>query len=314
MKKAISLLISIILLFSFASCGNQGSENNSPETESETDSTSAAAGKTDFRDAYKAVLQDYISKNDSSDEAVFSLIYLDGDNVPELVITPGRAHADSALLYTFDGEKAVGLGEFGRYGSFIYRPRAGIIGSGSTGMGVTSIGFYRFRNNSVTKTGVFTRQLKELKENSPYEYLIDETEVSYDEYISALTENLSGDFTGVPDNDTAGEGIPDELREEGIFTPGDSGNGSSIFPLTAKGISKLGKTVFSANNMIVKAGDIIEFGMYPQTDVTDELGSVLNERGGEWISYGYFSGRCLDNGFAGYTFGICPAMNLKSFG
>ena len=54
--------------------------------------------------------------------------------------------------------------------------------------------------------------------------------------------------------------------------------------------------------------------MYPQTDVTDELGSVLNEQGGKWISYGYFSGNCLGNGFAGYTFGICPAMNLKSFG
>ena len=35
-------------------------------------------------------------------------------------------------------------------------------------------------------------------------------------------------------------------------------------------------------------GDTIEFGSYPQTDVTNELGSVLEQQGGEWISYNYY--------------------------
>ncbi|MBR4450662.1 MAG: InlB B-repeat-containing protein [Clostridia bacterium] len=39
-----------------------------------------------------------------------------------------------------------------------------------------------------------------------------------------------------------------------------------------------------------KVGDIIEFGLYPQTDVTDSMGSVLNTLDGEWKSYGYYSG------------------------
>lgn len=36
-------------------------------------------------------------------------------------------------------------------------------------------------------------------------------------------------------------------------------------------------------------GDIIEFGTYPQTDVTDEMGDVLNTIEGVWKSYNYYS-------------------------
>ena len=37
-------------------------------------------------------------------------------------------------------------------------------------------------------------------------------------------------------------------------------------------------------------GDIIEFGSYPQSDVTSSLGSVLNSQIGTWQSYNYYSG------------------------
>ena len=40
-----------------------------------------------------------------------------------------------------------------------------------------------------------------------------------------------------------------------------------------------------------KQGDIIEFGWYPQTEETDpNTISILNSAGGEWKSYGYYSG------------------------
>ncbi len=37
-------------------------------------------------------------------------------------------------------------------------------------------------------------------------------------------------------------------------------------------------------------GDIIYYGNYPQTDVTDSLGSILNSQSGTWLSYNYYSG------------------------
>ncbi len=40
-----------------------------------------------------------------------------------------------------------------------------------------------------------------------------------------------------------------------------------------------------------KQGDVIEFGWYPQSEVTDsEIIAALNAADGEWISYGYYSG------------------------
>ena len=43
-------------------------------------------------------------------------------------------------------------------------------------------------------------------------------------------------------------------------------------------------------------GEIIEYGSYPQTDVTASLGSVLNETEAEWISYNYYRGTGKQDG------------------
>ena len=43
-------------------------------------------------------------------------------------------------------------------------------------------------------------------------------------------------------------------------------------------------------------GEIVEYGTYPQTDVTASLGSVLNETEGEWISYNYYRGTGKQDG------------------
>lgn len=39
-----------------------------------------------------------------------------------------------------------------------------------------------------------------------------------------------------------------------------------------------------------KTGDIIEFGWYPQTDVTSSMGATLNSKASEWKSYKYYEG------------------------
>ena len=46
----------------------------------------------------------------------------------------------------------------------------------------------------------------------------------------------------------------------------------------------------SAGQSEYKVGDIIEYGAYPQSDVTNSLGSVLDSQIGTWKSYGYYSG------------------------
>ena len=46
----------------------------------------------------------------------------------------------------------------------------------------------------------------------------------------------------------------------------------------------------SAEDRVYSVGDIIEYGAYPQTDVTETLGSILNAQSGAWHSYSYYSG------------------------
>ncbi len=56
---------------------------------------------------------------------------------------------------------------------------------------------------------------------------------------------------------------------------------------------KDGNLVVAKSNLFKQSysvGDTIYYGTYPQSDVTDSLGSVLNSQGGTWKSYGYYSG------------------------
>ena len=46
-------------------------------------------------------------------------------------------------------------------------------------------------------------------------------------------------------------------------------------------------------NAIYKVGDTLEYGSYPQTEVTDTLGDTLNAMSGSWTSYGYNDSDCM---------------------
>ncbi|MDO4556736.1 MAG: hypothetical protein Q4B70_16610 [Lachnospiraceae bacterium] len=63
----------------------------------------------------------------------FDLIYIDGDEMPELVYFEGGAHLDQAELYTIYSGKAVMLGNLGAYGTLAYSEKNNRI-FGYTGM------------------------------------------------------------------------------------------------------------------------------------------------------------------------------------
>ena len=68
-----------------------------------------------YREAYAKVLREYGSGK-------FDLIYVDEDDIPELVIAGGGNHVRNADLYTFYNGEAVYLGGYGAYGTLIYYP------------------------------------------------------------------------------------------------------------------------------------------------------------------------------------------------
>ena len=156
MKKIVAVLFAFIFAVSLASCGAKSdkavSETESaelPETEAteetatvsepatetqaeaETETVTETATKikvtaADAKAAYKKTLNGLLNSQEY-DSACFTLIYVDGDDVPELVFSPATFHPSLAKLYSFDGKKVIDNGGFGEYGMFYYAPKKGLI-------------------------------------------------------------------------------------------------------------------------------------------------------------------------------------------
>ena len=77
--------------------------------------------KTDWLEAYAKKLQE------SGSSVSFALVYLDDNEIPELVISRGSFHAAAAYIYTYHNDKLVDLGGFGDYGQTNVAVRQGMI-------------------------------------------------------------------------------------------------------------------------------------------------------------------------------------------
>lgn len=75
---------------------------------------------------------EYTADYEDSEGPKFTLLYLDGDEIPELAVVYGLAHAHGIYLYTYtDGKvKQVGDSSYGQYGGVGYMEKEGIIFSG----------------------------------------------------------------------------------------------------------------------------------------------------------------------------------------
>ena len=82
-----------------------------------------------WRQAYIDFLKNYMNKVDEPSYCGFTLVYIDDDNIPELVIRDGIAHIAAASVYTFVNSKIVKLvGDLsGTYGIIGYVKRKGLV-------------------------------------------------------------------------------------------------------------------------------------------------------------------------------------------
>lgn len=159
-------------------------------TETETATTKKEISRDEWRAAYKAFLKDYIKDNnvmDDTDEGPkFALIYLDDDNVPELVIPQGHFHSARCELYCYDGKEVRLLGEYGSWGGFGYRPESGIFSAGFVNQGSEETTYYKLEDGKVITLGSFYMSPKSWDSDPTdpenYNYYINDKPVTYADY------------------------------------------------------------------------------------------------------------------------------------
>ncbi len=208
MKRTISFMVIIMLVFSLSACGvgrasgkitTEAEEvtEDAVATETETVTESEIITESEYKAAYKAKLEAilngseilYEGMDNNIAESCFSLIYLDNDDVPELVVSDGFLKFAQVTLYSYDGNDVINQGKYGSFGNFEYLPRKGFLITEFGGGGGKTVTYYKFENNSVAQLCGIYIGVKDFAGNSEeLKYVIDEVELSEEEYQSYISK------------------------------------------------------------------------------------------------------------------------------
>ncbi|MBR3439309.1 MAG: hypothetical protein IKH13_07400 [Clostridia bacterium] len=228
MKKIIALILTAGILLSLCACGNKrgGSKietepteetvlsteeqtvTTEAESETETQTQTEAPTQTqteartkkeiserEYKDAYRKFLKEYIRKNGAAGEGnntKFGLIYLDEDDVPELVLSPRYEGRGTKLtIYAFDGEKVNKVDDYGIYGDFSFVVGKGILFIDTSHQGSGGPIYSRYKDGKITTLKEFyyafdNTRYKYMSDDMDnpecYNYFIDDKPVSYEDY------------------------------------------------------------------------------------------------------------------------------------
>lgn len=145
----------------------------------------------DWQKAYREVLLSYESKSHLNFIPHFNLIYVDEDDIPELAIIDADRHLSSVLIYTYNGEKAVAIDEYGygSYGIASYVPKENLIWNGWDSFGDVHDSYCKIENSTNLTLVSFTYyQDPSLDE----QFFIDQEAVTSEKYLAELNSYEEG--------------------------------------------------------------------------------------------------------------------------
>ena len=141
-----------------------------------------------WQDAYSEVLRNKLSEDGDRYDPRFQLVYIDDDNIPELIYAPIDTHASGVQIYQFIDNEAVcvtdssGFEYFGSSGEIYYLPRKNVILSADISMGIGYLEFEQLENNGNARL----LNLSNVNWNETYEG----GEVIYSVYMDGEHETL----------------------------------------------------------------------------------------------------------------------------
>lgn len=229
-KIAFGLLAAVILLTGCAEAVPMVPEPELPPEQSREENVESSSGEdigqisveemeewifqSPYARAYYDYLQEYIASCTPAEKRLlrFGLVFIDEDNVPELLIFPDNSHAAGVEVYSYTRDRVVGLGEFGSFGNMQYVKRGGMIFSTFMGQGESNSDFFHMEDGQA----MLVSNLRDWPDYSKLEegeyeefYEIDEHSVTKDIYQAKWEELydsqeyvLIGYENGIPLNET----------------------------------------------------------------------------------------------------------------
>lgn len=145
---------------------------------------------------YAAFLAEYEPQQENEQQPLrFALLFLDGNDVPELIVIEGTAHAQGASVYTFQKRHVISVGTYGQYGALGYREKEGILFDDYDTQGDIFSRVYQIKENQAVLLQSYdsieppyTGQEEELE----YTYHVDGKEVTEEQY-QKISEKWSAD-------------------------------------------------------------------------------------------------------------------------
>lgn len=143
-----------------------------------------------YQNEYAYVLNQKIKSY--GNDGRFSLVYINNDDIPELVIHMHSSHAAGAELYTFYNGRAIYLGTFGSFGEIYYQYKCNRFLSNYFGMGVEYVEIFQISNNTVVPIIEFNAG-QDIYGMEDY-YYVNSVPVSYSAYINKRRAYGIGDY------------------------------------------------------------------------------------------------------------------------
>ena len=149
--------------------------------ETTTAPTAAPDASAGWQQAYRDYLSGY--EHDGLNPPKFALIYLDGDDVPELAICDGNYHAARWTVRTYHGGLKE-IGSFGGWGNFFYYEKASTIYSSYGNHGAWTANIYRVENGAAVSVWEGSGDLDE--EGNEIFFDADGNPISEEEYSAQM--------------------------------------------------------------------------------------------------------------------------------
>lgn len=168
--------------------------------QTKTVGTNSTANQTtiykEAEEAYKNYLR--TAKNEMSLPLRYELVYLDNDDVPELMYTNGESHNCTVSICAYKNGKVVPVvnsendNSYGQFGSLTFYPRTGYVKSVYTGSGIESETWYSMQGTTMTEiASIFTNNTN----SSDDEFTINGTKTTrenVENYVQQLVSGVTG--------------------------------------------------------------------------------------------------------------------------